>query len=105
MKRNDVYATARSVLFAMVLAAKLVGADVISHGAVGDGKADDTEAIQKAVAAGGAISFPTGSYRLTRTITIDLEKTGFVVLTADGAARVLMTGTGPAFQFVGTHAG
>ena len=77
---------------------------VRDFGARGDGQADDTEAIQQA-AKEGSISFPKGTYRLTKTITIDLEQTGFAALSADGTARVVMDGPGPAFRFVGTHAG
>src|SRR6266568_6930677 len=75
-------------------------------GALGDGKADDTAAIQKAVDSGiGAIAFPKGVYRLSSTITIDLDKVGFTSLVADGTAKVVMGGAGPAFHFVGTHEG
>lgn len=84
---------------------RLSAADVRSLGAKGDGQADDTAAVQQAVDRGGSIVFPTGTYRLTRTITIDLDKTGYVALTADGTARVVMAGAGPAFEFKGTHAG
>ncbi len=69
-------------------------ADVKSLGARGDGQADDTAAIQKAVDAGGSITFPTGTYKLTRPITVDLDKTGFVVLSGDATARILMSGAG-----------
>ncbi len=82
-----------------------ISADVRSHGARGDGQADDTAAIQQAVDAGGSITFPTGTYKLTRPITIDLDKTGFIVLSGDATARVLMAGAGPAFQFIGSHGG
>lgn len=78
---------------------------VAIRGAVGDGKADDTAAIQKAVDAGGAVRFPRGVYRLTRTVVIDLEKTGFTSLNGDGVARFVMEGVGPAFKFIGTHEG
>jgi hypothetical protein len=91
-------------VFALTVA-HLAAADVRTAGAIGDGNTDDTAAIQKAVDAGGAVHFPTGTYRLTRTIMVDLEKTGFVVIHGEGAARVLMAGKGPAFQFIGTHAG
>jgi hypothetical protein len=46
---------------------------VKTHGAVGDGKADDTEAIQKAldtIQRGVTIYFPPGTYRVTRTLVI-----------------------------------
>jgi hypothetical protein len=71
----------------------------------GDGKADDTEAIQKAVDGGGALRFPRGTYKLTSTVVIDLEKTGFISLSGDGVARFVMAGAGPAFKFIGTHEG
>lgn len=80
-------------------------ASVRNHGARGDGKADDTAAIQKAIDAGGTIRFPAGTYRLTRTLVVDLERTGLVGLCGDGPARLVMAGAGPALRFVGTHGG
>ena len=53
---------------------------VTDHGTVGDGVADDTDAIEAAIAAalgetgslrGGRIVFPRGTYRITRTVTIE----------------------------------
>jgi hypothetical protein len=80
--------------------------DVRSQGAVGDAKADDTAAIQKAIDAGaGAVHFPKGIYRLTKTVVIDLDKVGFTALVGDGTSRVVMEGAGPAFKFIGTHGG
>jgi parallel beta helix pectate lyase-like protein/pectate lyase-like protein len=79
---------------------------VRDFGAVGDGKADDTAAVQKAVDSGeGGIVFPKGSYRLTKTVTINLDEAGFTSLTSDGTAKIIMAGSGPAFHFVGTHEG
>lgn len=92
-------------IFVVLLTAMSLAADVRSFGAKGDGVADDTAAVQKAVGAGGGIHFPAGTYRLTRTIGIELDKTGFVSLTGDGTARIVMAGAGPAFEFVGTHGG
>jgi parallel beta-helix repeat protein len=78
--------------------------DVTDFGAVGDGKHDDGPAIQKAIDSGvGRVRFPKGIFRLTRPITIDLDKVGYVSLIGDGVARVVMAGSGPAFKFVGTH--
>ena len=80
--------------------------NIKDFGAVGNGKDDDTFAIQKAVDSGlGSVAFPKGSYRITKTITIALDKTGYTALTSDGTARVIMAGPGPAFHFVGTHGG
>jgi glucan 1,3-beta-glucosidase len=47
--------------------------NVYSYGAVGDGVADDTHAIQQAIAAqpaSGAVFLPQGRYRVTATITL-----------------------------------
>lgn len=79
---------------------------VRQFGAVGDGAADDTAAIRRAVAEGtGQIVFPSGSYRLTETIVIELDRAGPVSLSGQGTARIVMDGPGPAFRFVGTHQG
>lgn len=78
---------------------------VLTQGVVGDGIADDTAAIQKAVDAHGSLFFPKGIYKLTQTITVDLAKTGPAGLSGDGTARFLMTGTGPAFLLIGHHEG
>jgi hypothetical protein len=80
--------------------------NVRAHGAIGDGKADDTAAIQKAVDNGdGIVRFPRGIYRLTKPVIIDLDKIGPISLSGDGTAHVVMAGPGPAFKFVGTHQG
>lgn len=73
--------------------------------AKGDGTTDDTAAIQKAIDAGGLVQFPRGVFKLTKTVTIDLDKTGFIALAGNGVARIVMAGEGPAFKFVGTHGG
>ena len=79
---------------------------VRGFGAQGDGRADDSAAIQKAVESGiGEIRFPRGVYRATRPIVIDLDRVGPTSLAAEGTARVVMAGAGPAFRFVGTHVG
>jgi len=81
-------------------------ATVRDFGAVGDGRADDTAAIQKAVNAGvGDLRFPRGTYRVTKPIVIELHKVGWTSLIASGTARIVMAGPGPAFKFLGTHAG
>jgi hypothetical protein len=76
------------------------------HGAVGDGQADDTAAIQAAVKAGtGAVYFPKGTYRITRTVVVDLNSHGRTSLFGAGTASIVMAGPGPAFHFIGTHRG
>jgi len=80
------------------------GGNVQHYGAVGDGKNDDTGAIQKAIDSGiGAITFPQGVYRITRPIVIDLDKHGFSSIHGQGVATLVMAGAGPALRFVGTH--
>ncbi len=82
------------------------GPSVRDFGAKGDGKTDDTAAIEAAVKAGtGAVYFPAGEYRLTRTIRIDLNTTDRLSLVGTGGACVMMAGPGPAFAFLGTHEG
>jgi len=73
-------------------------------GIIGDGKTDDTEAIQAAINSGsGTLTFPRGTYRLTKSVVIELDKTGFTSLIGNGTANFIMEGSGPAFKFVGTH--
>ena len=81
--------------------------NVKDYGALGDGKNDDTEAIQHAVNDGeGLIRFPRGDYRITKTIEITLDKVGRKAIEGNGGtAKVVMAGSGPAFRFVGTHGG
>lgn len=79
---------------------------VRQFGAKGDGQADDTAAIQRAVDEGtGGLHFPRGTYRLTKTVLIDLAKCGPTSLSGDGTARIVMAGAGPAFKFIGHHEG
>jgi hypothetical protein len=85
---------------------KIFSGNVQDRGAKGDGKADDTEAIQNAVDySEGAVYFPPGTYRITKPIVIDLARFGFRHVRGEGTARIVMAGEGPAFKFVGTHAG
>ncbi len=79
--------------------------NVRRFGAVGDGHTDDTAAVRRAVAQGGAIRFPRGTYRLRETIEIDLQQVGYTSLVGHGVAQVMMEGPGPAFRFIGTHRG
>lgn len=78
--------------------------DVRNFGAIGDGIADDTVAIQKAADSGiGAIKLSKGVYRVTKSIVIDLDKVGYTSFSGDGVANIVMAGPGPALKFVGTH--
>src|SRR5688572_73900 len=76
----------------------------LHFGAKGDGTADDSAAIQEFINANaGSIRFPAGSYRITRPLVVELDKVGFTSFVADGSARLIMAGPGPAIRFVGTH--
>lgn len=88
-----------------VSSALLAQTSVQTLGAKGDGQTDDTAAIQKALLAEGSIAFPKGSYKISQTITVDMSETGFAAISGDGSARILMTGSGPAFHFIGHHEG
>ena len=82
--------------------------NVRDFGAMGDGLADDTGAIEHALRDGGdgLLEFSRGEYRITRTISFDLAKTRTLAIHGSGGtARVLMHGSGPAFEFVGHHGG
>lgn len=75
-------------------------------GVIGDGKTDDTVAIQSAIDSGASsLHLPAGSFRLTRPLVVDLDKTGFVSFSGNGVATIVMDGPGPAIRFVGTHQG
>ncbi len=89
---------------AFVAPVAILGPSVRDFGAKGDGKADDTAAIEAAVKA-GATYFHKGDYRISRTIRIDLDAAGRTSLVGTGGATVIMAGAGPAFHFVGTHEG
>lgn len=78
--------------------------DVRNFGAIGDGMADDTEAVQRAIDAGlGEIYFSKGVYRITQTLNVDLNKTGYSSITGRGDSQIIMEGPGPAFKLIGTH--
>lgn len=81
--------------------------DVKDFGAVGDGRADDTDAIQRAIWEGdGVLAFPRGEFRITRTLEFDLARCGRVAVHGcGGVGRLAMDGPGPAIRIVGTHAG
>jgi hypothetical protein len=79
--------------------------NVRDFGAVGDGQANDTDALRHAVAVGGGrLVFPRGTYRLTAPLEIDLNRYGPIALAGEGGtACLVMDGPGPAVRLVGTH--
>src|SRR5690606_29391757 len=83
-----------------------VGKDgnVRRFGAKGDGKTDDTQAIQAAIDAGtGTVYFPKGSYRITAPLDLDLQKLGYTSMSGEGISLIVMAGPGPAIRVSGTH--
>ncbi len=78
-----------------------------NYGAAGDGKADDTDALQHALAAGdGVLHLHKGIFRISKPMVIDLQKTGYAAVIGDGGTpRLVMTGPGPAIRILGTHNG
>ena len=80
--------------------------NVRDFGALGDGVADDTEAIQHALDDGeGLIEFPRGNYRISRTLVVDLQNRGRTAISGlGGVAKIQMYGPGPALFLKATHA-
>src|SRR4051812_23668423 len=74
-------------------------------GAKGDGKTDDTAALQHALEKGdGCLVLPRGDYRITRPLTVPLDRLGRVSITGEGGlARLVMGGPGPALFLQGAH--
>jgi sugar lactone lactonase YvrE len=73
--------------------------NVRTLGAVGNGKADDTLSIKKAIAEHKAIYFPSGKYRLTDTI--ELRPDTVLIGLHPSTTRILLADDTPAFQGVG----
>ena len=106
--------TVQDVYDAALLSAlpKLVKSDILdlppidtwvnirSLGAQGDGKADDTEVLKKAIAEHRTIYLPSGQYRVTDTVTLRPD-TVFIGL-HPSVTRILLADSTPAFQGVGS---
>ncbi len=86
------------------IAANLI--DVKTHGAVGDGKADDTVAIQSAIDAasadgGGTVFFPAGTYKIvysagnTKHSMLDLKSNVVLKGESRDRSRIVLTGSTP----------
>ena len=76
-------------------------------GATGKDDVDDTESIIHAIKYGdGQLECKRGDYVITKTIEIDLSKTGRIDIDgSNGTAKFIMKGAGPAFRIIGTHKG
>lgn len=62
--------------------------NVKSYGAVGDGVADDTAAIQAALSAGGTVYIPDGVYIISSMLTVSGRSSGGLV--GNGSASILV---------------
>jgi Pectate lyase superfamily protein/SMP-30/Gluconolactonase/LRE-like region len=69
-------------------------------GAVGDGVADDTVVLKKAIAQHRVIYLPSGQYRVTDTIT--LKPDTVLIGLHPSVTRILLSDATPAFQGVGS---
>jgi hypothetical protein len=79
-------------------------ADVRDFGAIGDGQADDTAALEKAINSGrGLVRLSKGRFKITRPLEIELDETGYIAIEGHGVAQIIMAGAGPALKFIGTH--
>jgi hypothetical protein len=74
--------------------------NIRSLGAVGDGLADDTEALKKAIAEHKTIYFPSGRYRVTDTI--ELRPDTVLIGLQPSVTRIFLADGTPAFQGVGS---
>ena len=81
--------------------------EAANFGASGDGVTDDTAALEHALQEGdGVLRLHKGTFRLTRSLVVDLSQTGYAGVIGDGgASRLVMAGPGPAIKIVGTHRG
>lgn len=81
--------------------------DVTHFGAKGDGKTDDTAALQHAIdQTTGLIEFPSGTFLIKKTLVVDLSKKGpMSIRGAAGSTSIVMKGPGPAFRLTGSHKG
>lgn len=85
-----------AIVGAMVLGVALAQKNTIT---------DDTIALQAMLDRGGVVRLAAGTYRITKPLVVDLEKTGFTAIEGSGVARIVMAGAGPAIRIVGHHDG
>lgn len=97
---------AASCLALLILSASLSSQDAPATLELnGDGKTDNTAAFNLMIQQKKPLTLSKGVYRITKTIDIKLDESGPISISGDGTATILMEGPGPAFRFVGTHAG
>jgi sugar lactone lactonase YvrE len=74
--------------------------NIRSLGARGDGSADDTDALKKAIAEHHTIYFPSGQYRVTDTVS--LKPDTVLIGLQPSVTRIILADGTPAFQGVGS---
>ena len=72
--------------------------------AVGDGQADDADALEKQLSE-GRLFLPRGVYRISRTLEVRLPLAGPLEIRGEAGAKLVMAAAGPAIRIVGGHAG
>ncbi|MFO0939290.1 MAG: right-handed parallel beta-helix repeat-containing protein [Pirellulales bacterium] len=70
-----------------------------------DSPKDDTAELQTAIDAGGGVQLEGRSYFLTKTLVVDLQRTGYFSLRGNGCTKLVMQAAGPAIRIAGTHTG
>lgn len=76
-----------------------------AFGIKGDGKSDDSAALNHALEKGdGQLVLPRGDYLITRPLVAPLERIGRLSISGGGGtAKLIMAGAGPAIHVIGTH--
>lgn len=97
-----------SLMYVVAGSVMLFSTNVRDFGAVGDGVADDSDAIYAALrsAHDGELYFDRGRYRITRSIVVEMDRHGpLVIRGVAGGSTIVMEGPGAAFVVQGNHEG
>lgn len=75
------------------------------YGLVGDGKSDDTEALQRLLQRGGKITLPKGTYKVSRTLILnprilEVEAEGVTIIAAPRSTYNLISLQSPNIRFI-----
>lgn len=79
--------------------------NISDFGVKGDGKSDDSAALNHALQKGdGQLVLPRGDYLLSRPLIAPLDRIGRLSISGGGGtAKLIMAGAGPAIHVVGSH--